>query len=331
MITEGIYQNMKKEYLSKENTDCLRGIFAIVIMLLHIVQFHPIPMHPYLNYVITSLGYLSVAVFFFLSGYGLETAFLKKEDYLKTFFRRRLLPTYGTYLYVMLIYLLCFLAVGRRFSFATLLKSVLLYSTIVNNGWFFFAILALYLIFYLTHRFLKKHSLRMSGVTLGLLLWCVVCILFDFGYWIYLSVFAFLPGILWAYHKEKIDAFAETSGGWLTGLLLLGAGFCVTWLFGHAYRLPETVYLFFQMLSAVFFPGLVLWLCMRLPVNCALTRFLGHYSKYIYAMHGLILTLFVNEFPIKSAALYTALSLSLSISLAVLVQKAAERLKERFR
>lgn len=318
---------MNKEYLSKTNSDCIKGIFAILIILHHILQFHTIPMSAYLHYLTSSLGYLSVAVFFFISGYGLEASFLKKEDYLKTFLRHRILPTYGTYLYVMIIYLLCFLAVGRRFSVSTLLKSVLLYSTIVNNGWFFFAILALYLIFYLSYRFLKKHSLRIFSVTLGLILWCVLCILFQFGYWIYLSVFAFLSGILWSDHKEKIDSFAKTFKGWLTGLLLLGGAFCVTWVFGHIYRLPEAVYLLFQMLSAALFPGLVMWLCMRIPVNCAVTRFLGYYSKYIYAMHGLVLTLFVNEFPIKSAVLYTLLSLFLSILLAVFVQKAARRLK----
>lgn len=318
----------KINYLSKENSNCLRGIFAIIIMLLHITQFHPISINPYVSYVIVSLGYLSVSVFFFFSGYGLKEAYLKKTDYLKNFFKHRILPTYGTYLLVMAIYLVCFLAVGRRFSYLSLLKSVLLYSTIVNNGWFFFALIVLYILFYVTHRFLKKHPIQMAGMILGLLLWCAACIYFDFGHWLYLSVFAYYLGMEWSFYKEKINDFAGTKKGWITGLCIIGTGFVITYLLGHMYRLPESIYFFFQTLSAIFFPALIMWLCMKIPVQCSVTKFLGKYSKYIYAMHGLVLNLFANEFRIESFYLYLLTGVFISILLAVIVQNAVWKIKE---
>lgn len=310
-----------KDYLSKENTSCVKGIFAFIILLVHITQFHPISVHPYVNYLITSMGYLSVAVFFFLSGYGLEESCKKKSGYLNTFWKHRILPLYGTYLYVMAIYLICFLCLGRSFSPATVLKSILLYATIVNNGWFFFAIIVLYIIFYLTHRLLKSSLLQTIGMGIGLILWCMACIYFQFGYWLWISVFAFLAGILWQHYKEKIDAFASQTKGYITGCISTSLGFCITWLIGHMYRLPQSVYFTFQMISAVFFVGVIMWLCMKIPVQCRITRFLGRYSKYIYAMHGLVLNIFSNYLKVENTALYLLIVIPGSILLAIIAQK----------
>lgn len=324
--TESKNKMEKKDYLSKDNSNCIKGIFAIIIIFHHIMQFHPVQMNPYVNYIVTSLGYLSVAIFFFFSGYGLEESFCKKKDYLSTFWKRRILSMYGTYFYVLIIYLLVFLAIGRRFSFSTILKSVLLYATIVNNGWFFFAIIVFYILFYVTHKFIKKDIFQMLGVLAGLVLWCMASIYWNFGYWTYLSVFAFALGIFWSHNKAKIDRYAEQSKGYVTGLILLGMSFAFTYLLGHMYSFPESVYLIFQMLSAIIFPALVMWLCMKIPVSCVFTKFLGKYSKYIYAMHGLVLNVFSNEFCIENTIVYILVSLFGSIILAVVVQKIANKI-----
>lgn len=316
----------KKDYLSKDNSNCIKGIFAIIIIFHHIMQFHPVQMNPYMNYIVTSLGYLSVAIFFFLSGYGLEESYCKKKDYLSTFWKHRIFSMYGTYFYVLTIYLLVFLAIGRRFSISAILKSVLLYSTIVNNGWFFFAIIIMYILFYVTHKFIKKYILQMLGVLLGLCLWCMASIYWNFGYWTYLSVFAFALGIFWSHNRAKIDRYAQKLKSYVIGFILIGISFVITYLLGHMYSLPESVYLIFQMLSAVVFPALVMWLCMKIPVSCVLTKFLGRYSKYIYAMHGLVLNVFSNEFYIENLMVYFVVSLFGSIILAVVVQKIANKI-----
>jgi membrane-bound acyltransferase YfiQ involved in biofilm formation len=56
------------EFLSKSSTDCIRGICIVVIILHHIAQrmLNPVLLKPYEHF-----GYLSVSIFFFLSGYGL--------------------------------------------------------------------------------------------------------------------------------------------------------------------------------------------------------------------------------------------------------------------
>lgn len=54
-----------KDYLSKENTDCVKGIFAVSILLHHIAQFNPVELPYYVHILVQSMGYLSVSVFFF--------------------------------------------------------------------------------------------------------------------------------------------------------------------------------------------------------------------------------------------------------------------------
>lgn len=105
-----------KDYLSKENTDCVKGIFAVSILLHHIAQFNPVELPYYVHILVQSMGYLSVSVFFFFSGYGLSLQYRKNKDYLKHFLRHRVLSLYGKYLFIMLLYLLFFLCIGRRFT-----------------------------------------------------------------------------------------------------------------------------------------------------------------------------------------------------------------------
>ena len=60
------------------------------------------------------LGYLFVSVFFFCSGLGLYKSFRTKPDYLKGFFRRRVLPIVIAFYLSEWIYLAIRLLAGER-------------------------------------------------------------------------------------------------------------------------------------------------------------------------------------------------------------------------
>ena len=107
---------LTKDYLSKENGNSLKGIFAVVILLHHISQFNYVKMPYYVFLLIQSAGYLAVGIFFALSGYGLSVQVQTKKDYLKTFWMHRILPLYLHYVFFMLLYLLFFIGIGRKFT-----------------------------------------------------------------------------------------------------------------------------------------------------------------------------------------------------------------------
>lgn len=78
-----IHIGYSKEYLSLMTTKQLKGIVAYAIIIHHLSQKMQVPG---LLSIIGYIGFICVAVFFFISGYGLECALKNKENYLKHFF-----------------------------------------------------------------------------------------------------------------------------------------------------------------------------------------------------------------------------------------------------
>lgn len=72
---------MSKDYLSKENTKALKGIFAVFVLWHHLYQYSALITGTVIGIVFQAMGYLSVGMFFFLSGYGLTTSYRNRGVY----------------------------------------------------------------------------------------------------------------------------------------------------------------------------------------------------------------------------------------------------------
>ena len=92
-----------KNYLSLQNTTCLKGILSICILICHLwgplIEGNPSLGDGIIGNAVgricAVLGYLSVALFLFLSGYGLFVQYQKQgEDYLDGFLLKRVVPLY---------------------------------------------------------------------------------------------------------------------------------------------------------------------------------------------------------------------------------------------
>ena len=84
-----------RKYLSLETTNCLKGIFAIIVVIHHLYQRTDIINNSVLGVLFQSLGCLSVSIFFFLSGYGIAASIQRKgNSYLASFASKRILPLY---------------------------------------------------------------------------------------------------------------------------------------------------------------------------------------------------------------------------------------------
>ena len=64
-------------FLSKERTVALRGILALMVLICHLHARVELFSNSILGTLFASFGYLAVAVFFFLSGYGLTESYKK--------------------------------------------------------------------------------------------------------------------------------------------------------------------------------------------------------------------------------------------------------------
>lgn len=74
-------QNLNYNYFNQTQTSILKGISILLIVVHHftIRLINPEFMKPFLN-----VGFLGVAIFFFISGYGLISSYLKDKNYFIT-------------------------------------------------------------------------------------------------------------------------------------------------------------------------------------------------------------------------------------------------------
>lgn len=129
-----------------EQTKVLKAMMALAIVIHHIsYELHSLWALP-LRYI----GAVIVATFFFLSGYGLEHSLYNKPNYLKNFVTNRvalklLLPAF-------IVFLMALLAFGNYDFSQHFLRLTMHGLTIVPNAWFVYAILVMYMLFYLGAR-----------------------------------------------------------------------------------------------------------------------------------------------------------------------------------
>lgn len=206
----------KDSLIAFEETTKLKDCLAVLILLHHILEFMDCAAIVYP----IRLGHCFVAMFFFISGYGLRKSLELKKNYLKGFLYRRILKTYFPFLVATAFYLVVRNAVGIRYSNVEIFKSLVGLYTIVNFSWFIFEIIILYVLFYISYRFFATHQ---EGV---LTILCCAFIVAAFvlkvdSYW-YVSTLAFPMGVLFG-KDESVLRRVFLGKRWL--LLVYGALF----------------------------------------------------------------------------------------------------------
>ena len=195
----------KEEYLSKENTQALKGLLAIAVLLSHAVPKSEVFYGSVLSSLFGSLGYLSVSVFFFLSAYGISLQYEKrKEDYLNNFPKNRILSIYLLNVFLVVVYGIYHALVGNELTVPMIFQSLLIGNSIVGNGWYLQVIVLFYLIWYLCTHAIKSEKIRIHAISLSLIAYIVISACFLGGTW-YVCTLSFLLGVFYHKEKEKID------------------------------------------------------------------------------------------------------------------------------
>ncbi|MBQ7595039.1 MAG: acyltransferase [Clostridia bacterium] len=270
--------------MSIQNLLAFRGLFAITILLHHLsASFVP----AYALGLFTHIGYLFVALFFFLSGYGLMFSFNKNRNYirLKTFILKRFFNTLLPYwLCVILTALICmtfFTPVAPK----RLLISFISPTSIVLNAWYVFEIVILYAVFAVLFRLKNIKS------SLFLMLLFVVALTAFFlarrsSIWAR-SLPAFYLGIAYCHYREKADRFIKKSFYLkASAVFVLFAFFCVCRYFfvkKGSYWADNIFAILSSSLFSVLFFG---FLIKKIKLGNPVLNFSGKISYEIYLMHG---------------------------------------------
>ncbi len=200
---------MQNSLISKEHSDGLKGWMCIAVLIHHLAIFSGIFDNTWFGHFLYLLGSWAVAVFLFLSGYGLYCSYAEKGmDYLKGFFRKRFLPLYASYAVAVVVYFTYDFKTGM--TAVKVIKSLTWGGTIVSFGWFFQMLFVMYLLFFFVFRFCKNKYLK-SGI-IGAVLLTYLIFAHCFGQYD-TPIIAFATGMIAGVHRASIRRFIQKYTG----------------------------------------------------------------------------------------------------------------------
>lgn len=187
--------------------NCLKFISAIIIAIHHYAQcfVHYVPTSGFGWQILSSQGgYLGVAVFLFLSGYGLMESEKKRHLTLIEFINRRLKKVVFPVAILAILYIPVFYIFNLSYPHTDDTVMDVIVRILNVGGWFVWAIIIMYLVFMVFTYTLKKCGLIKAKVCL---IACTILayIVSDYflGYFTALSIPIFSVGILASYYKER--------------------------------------------------------------------------------------------------------------------------------
>lgn len=278
--------------ITSDCSNCLKGIFAICVLIHHLYQHSGLLHQTVIGICLQALGYLSVACFFFLSGYGLYASYMSKgKPYINSFLKRKIAPFYCLILLFTVIYLVKGLLLGQTFSIEILLKSLTFGGTIIVNGWYLQVQLLLYLFFFATFRMVKDRRLCITLVFGECLLFCICMSVLGYPSTWYEGVFAFPVGMFWREKDHRTVTENRKKSFYIIAWMVEFSLVCIS--FAGSYLVKNLIFaLILKMVSAVCFAVFVATAIHLIKVENPVTRLLGKYSTEIYLIQGLFLTLF---------------------------------------
>ena len=310
------------DYLSNKSTKSLKGLLVLLII------FHHISQKITTGENFSNFEYMEryiVALFFFLSGYGLYFQYSNNANYMKNFLRKRLVRIFIPFYVFIVIYVVYRATLGEVINVDFFLSFWRDHSNIIYNGWFINSIIVLYVIFYVS--FVKKDSkiavYKLVFLTLVYIFWKAYQ---NHGDWEYVSIMAFLLGVFWMKNRVSIDKILEKNY-----FIFLVSFSILIYVFHYYEDIMKNIgitnkYVYYGIvgnLCTMVFVVYFLLLTNKLNFSNKYFDFLGDISFEIYMIHGLVMH-YLGKFFVSSGVndvLYTIVVLFISIVFAYYIKK----------
>ena len=319
-----------EESFSLSQTKAWQGFFAVMILLHHVGQKtcaswldRRWPRMPGLE-LFVPIGYYFVAFFLVCSGFGLYKSWKSKENYLKGFVKKRVLPLVVTFYVTEIIFILIRVPLGERMSVSRVVQYITSIRQPNPNVWFMIALVVFYLVFCTCFRIFKKEGLALFATTFMVLVWVLIGSATDHnefwfkGEWWYNTALFFPVGMYVAKWERTIlphirkHYLLYLSGAIVAVVVLFFFSRFIEGKFGYYCEavpslLERIIRRFVTALSqhgaAGAFVLCVYLVGQKVKIGNHALRFLGALTLEFYLIHGL----FVELFAYKAFSIYQPL------------------------
>lgn len=244
--------------LSKESSDCINGIFVVLVFLSHfhfeIENFHKI------DFVYDKFqwlcGQLIVCSFLFFSGFGIYESLKKdREGYTKKILCVKFPRLLLRFDICVLLYAIMQILLGNVISLKSFFLSLLTIDSLGNSNWYITYILMSYLITWLAFRFFKTDKDSIFFITIMMGVYSVLFYLInpnDSHY--YVTSFIYPLGMVYSMYKDKIEE--KIKKHWIMYFIIFFGLYIISWYLWAKYSLPMITYnliSIFMMISLILF------------------------------------------------------------------------------
>ncbi len=198
--------------LSKESTTCLKGVFTLCVLWHHISQKSMRFYATNLGTIFQMMGYLSVAMFFFISGYGLMKSVMGGGTrYIHKFPRNRILTFYFDVAIFTALYCVSNVIMYGPTDWLLVVKTLTYGGTIISNGWYFQVALILYILFYVSFVASEQPQAALRLCSVSAIGFYALNIIFKQSQTLYKSVLTFPLGMLLASNGKLLAKITQFS------------------------------------------------------------------------------------------------------------------------
>ena len=279
-------KDSNKDYLSKENTNCIKGIFILIVFYSHLCTYIPYQhSKDFLMYDLRSfLGQLMVTMFLFYSGYGIyESIKKKKSNYINNIPIKRILITLLNFDIAVLTFAVVNQLIGNGKTLEEILLALTGWGGIGNSNWYIFAILFLYLSTYISFKIFDKND--KNAITcnwiLTIFIMAIIAIYRGEGYeYCYNTLLCYPFGLTYSFYKEKINKIVFNNKKYI---LLFITIFSIFFLF----KKVENINTIFYSISSLLFVLCVILLSIKVKLNSPVLKWCGENLFWLYILQRL--------------------------------------------
>lgn len=332
IILIGIKINIKgfnKEYLSKETTTCIKGIFILIVFYSHLCTYmiYQPEKDGIMMFLRNYLGQLMVTMFLFYSGYGVyESIKKKKEKYINTIPKRRVLKTLINFDIAVITFAVINKIMGVEYGIKQTLLALTGWGCIGNSNWYIFAIICLYATTYASFKIFEsnyKNALKLNWI-LTIITMIAISVYRGAGYdYCFNTLICYPLGMTYSMFKAKIEKVLLNNKKYLIIMPILTISFLAF------KKLDPSNTIFYSLLCASFVL-LLIGMTAKININNKILKWCGDNLFWLYILQRIPMMILKRiGYAAEHAYRFAIICLVLTIVLTFIYSKLTNLLHEK--